>query len=227
MNKYGDLLKKIDFFLKLATSDKGESGSKFSVEKLKKICHNYYTLYINKIIGYKLAKHMISYANKFLPELGYGKARIVYKLTPASVLKIAKNDFGLIQNKTELDIFTNPETAPMVTKIFDYDTHDNWIIAEYVIPLKSEEEFKELTGMVFSSFYDAISFSLDEYDSYSKGPYIKTNIDNHELVLNTIKTVKATGLIWSELEYIGHWGKTADGRIVVLDYGFREDDQIH
>lgn len=225
MNKYGDLLNKADFFLKLAIARnkvKIELESSFSVEKLKDICRNHYAYGIKYLIT-----DLINYADQSLKEpIGRGSSRIVYRVNAKKVLKIAKNNLGLLQNQMELDVFTNPEAAPMVTKIYDYDANNSWIISEIVREIKSHEEFEKLTGMAFIDFYDALRFGLGVYDSYYRGPYIESNIDNNELVLNTIKTIKATGLMLDELYYIGHWGKTADNRVVVLDYGYSEDTPI-
>ena len=42
-------------------------------------------------------------------------------------------------------------------------------------------------------------------------------------VLNIVKSLESSELLIGDLLNAGHWGKTADGRIVLLDYGFTRD----
>jgi hypothetical protein len=86
----------------------------------------------------------ISYARKFLPELGKGSSRITFALSGGKVLKIATNKAGFEQNKTEVEVFTKTKSQ-YVTTIFDFAPNFKWIISEIVNPL-SLEKFQQIYG---------------------------------------------------------------------------------
>lgn len=47
-------------------------------------------------------------------------------------------------------------------------------------------------------------------------------LKNNEFVRATAALVSDVGLVSGDLSFNGHWGKTPDGRVVILDYGFTE-----
>lgn len=160
---------------------------------------------------------MRGYADSFLQVLGEGSSRVAYALSSNKVLKIALNGKGVDQNIAELDVFTNPATKPMVAKVQDYDPEYRWIIADSVRIFNSEEEFEKETGVNFKEFVEDIKQSL-----------IRKQQPESDLAVSTLKTIMSSNLMLGDVARIEHWGKSSDGRVVLLDYGFtKEVWQLH
>lgn len=183
----------------------------------------------------------LDYARKTLQDtndnfLGSGTSRIVYRLDSKRVLKIARmSEIGAAQNSEEkqlTDLF--PELFPRIYRAAD---DGSWLISEIVRPLSDEEEFLQLSGFTWPLFAGVI-FSADQKNS------IKTAIDSlpnnpegygypkgtdlKEKAMGMIKKplfrkiIQAMGadLLVGDITVLEHWGKTADGRLVILDAGF-------
>lgn len=169
------------------------------------------------------ADTMRAYAAQFLDVLGTGSSRSAYLLRSKRVLKIALNEKGLAQNEAELDVFTNPRSKPIVAKVYDADAHQRWLVSDLVRPVANVEEFKSLTG-------------LDWVDEF--GPLVSAGIqagraapDSPALVKAIVDTARENNLLSADImqtdfskgvnkNTLGHWGKTPDGRVVLLDYGY-------
>ena len=163
--------------------------------------------------------------------LGQGSSRTVFVIDSKRVLKMAMNDKGIAQNKAELDIAMDPVSSGIVSRIFQYDPGFKWVISELVRPLSNEEEFKRLTGIPWSIFsflvanptkswrdvigYYSKFFPREDLSQVSKSTFT-------DVVINSLLTMKKE-LVSTDLAKIGHWGKTADQRVVLLDYGFTDD----
>jgi hypothetical protein len=183
---------------KVRTTKKGSSfGSKFDIRKFKSL---------------KDIKEINAYADSFLQKLGQGSSRAAYILSSSKVLKIAVNKKGIAQNKTEMDVFTNPQTKPMISKIVDYDPEYTWLLADSVREFKSERDFEIAAKIRFDDF-------IDEVRNVKTGK----SETNNQLVMNTVNTMNSTDLLIGDLAIVEHWGKSADGRVVLLDYGFTKE----
>ena len=155
---------------------------------------------------------MKAYANSFLQLLGEGSSRVAYALSSNKVLKIAINKKGIDQNLAELDVFTNPATKPMVAKVQDYDPEYRWLVADSVRIFSNEAEFEKETGLDFKEFTEEVKNAL-----------IKKVMPESDLAANTLKTIINSNLMLGDVARIDHWGKSSDGRVVLLDYGFTKD----
>ena len=146
---------------------------------------------------------MHHYLHLTLQVIGKGTARTVYLLPNTNwVLKMGGIDKGGAQNKVEVDLYTNPKLKNILAKIIDFHPNYYWIVAERVDPI-SKEEFKKLTGINIEDLY--------KYDE----PFDSNNqFLNRYFNLTTNST-----LWWEELWKLEHWGKTKEGRLVLLDYG--------
>lgn len=177
--------------------------------------------------------HCINYAMNTLKELGEGSSRKTFILSSNYVLKVAYTR-DLSQNKAEVDAYTHPQTRDVFAKIYDFDENYYWLISEIVRPLQSEDEFYKLTGLKLEDSYKPFVMISQK----TKVPGIITIIkdfihDDEQLpssfteqqkqfVISLINVFKTMRLDYGELRYIGHWGKTKDGRVVILDYGISD-----
>jgi len=183
---------------KVGTTKKSSSfGSKFDIRKFKSL---------------KDIKEMNAYANSFLQKLGQGSSRAAYIFSSSKVLKIAINKKGIAQNKTEMDVFTNPKTKPMISKVVDYEPEYTWLLADSVREFKSERDFEIAAGISFDDFiYDVKDVKAGRLET------------DNPLVMNTVNTMNSTDLLIGDIAIVEHWGKSADGRVVLLDYGFTKE----
>ena len=172
----------------------GQFGDKFDLKKFKSITD---------------PQEMTKYCAAFLDVLGHGSSRIVFTLSGRHALKIAWNAKGIAQNEAEVDTFTNPKSKNVVAKIYSSADDFRWVIADLVKQFKDEKEFESLTGVMFDTFTNQISQAL-EGETKGKAP----------MVMAAAETVKQNKLIMGDVMKIDSWGKTPDGRPVLLDYGF-------
>ena len=144
---------------------------------------------------------------------GTGSARAVYLIDSSKVLKHAMNAKGIAQNQAELEAYTNPKVKPIVAQIYDYDNNFKWLISELVKPMQSFAEFEELSGVDFPWFRNQLWSIQDKTiapETFEKSPMLRQ-------VASLIKHEKSMVADMQEME---HWGKTSDGRLVLLDYGY-------
>lgn len=178
---------------------KGLMGDKFDLKRFKALPDE---------------RSMLAYASKFLDRLGSGSSRSAFLLSGKYALKIALNEKGLAQNNAELDVFTNPESKPIVAKVYGADEDNRWLISDLVKPLQNPDEFDSLTGTNWDDFVETVKDHLGK-----KGT--KTAVPD-EFTSTVISNAKANNMLVGDIEEIHHWGKTPDGRAVLLDYGFTE-----
>jgi len=195
-----DLIKEYVSFIveKIRTAKKNsEFGDRFNFKKFKSL---------NNV------RKMKAFADSFLQKLGQGSSRAAYVFSSNKVLKVAINKKGIAQNKTELDVFTNPQTKPMISKIVDYDPNYMWLLADSVREFKSERDFEIAAGISFDDFiYDVKDVKAGRLET------------DNPLVMNTVNTINSTDLLIGDIAIVEHWGKSADGRVVLLDYGFTKE----
>ena len=174
----------------------------------------------------------VLYCNQNLKRLGAGTSRIVYQVEPGTVLKLAKNDRGLQQNRHEANEYNQTYFSEVRTNVLDYD-HENdlWVISEIATKI-TPEIFKQYTG-----------FDFDKFDKYINLKYGENNgkkiTDKHYLTFLTpdekekmgkddfIEEVKLfmfnNNLDPSDVGRISSWGLVdRDGhkQVVLTDYGY-------
>ena len=187
-----------------------------------------------------------------LPYMGRGSSRVVYALSTGKVLKISRDETGIAQTEAEVSVWSNPSTKEVAAQVFDFDPDYNWSVMEiartFEVPyndyngsLEHELGIPTAYGVVFEirDIADALLSDRSDgllpeqitdkllelprgqeivlrkrLDKYLENPHPFVNkivdlIDNNDL---------NTGDVVSD-----HFGKTADGRIVLIDYGLSED----
>jgi hypothetical protein len=157
----------------------------------------------------------LEYAQTYLEPIGAGSSRAAFILTGRYALKVALNDKGLAQNEAEFTAYqkTTEETRKIVAKVYQHGSSFQWLISDLVKPLKTAAEFKSLTGEDFEKLCDNIE------ELYTNG---QPNEDS-ELLDAVENLINDNELEWADLTDLWQWGKTPDGRAVVLDYGFTTD----
>ena len=214
---HNKLLRFAEMFYSLATSEEMPRDSK-DVPTVLKNLENLQTYAARK-----------KYAEANLKHLSSGSARIVYLTPDKTVVKLAKNDKGIAQNKAE----TNPEMkSKFLNEVIKHAKNDSWMETHYLDKITGAQ-FEEMTGIPFSDFDEAIRFGLKNV-SENTGLTKPKNFDKVEKS-EIYKEVKRIGeqfkLMPGDLARISSWG-TKDGRPVLIDAGltaevfadFYEDD---
>lgn len=186
----------------------------------------------------------VAYATQNLPKIGEGSSRIVFAFSSSKVLKIAKNEWGIAQNKAELELFTHSANNSLATKIFDYSPDYKWIVSEIVKPFENRRgAFTSHLGFnedvlqnIFFNHKTFIDFQRqtereplpDEEDTSWFAQKIR---ERKKILANP----KATQFIEDMFEMIKthklhpgdlvpeHFGLTVDGQIRLFDYGYNQE----
>lgn len=163
---------------------------------------------LSEFEGLESLEDMLSYAKAHLRELYKGTGRYTFILTSKKVLKIALNKDGIKQNKFEVDFLERvPSSAKDIfTNVYQSDADHKWIIADLVNPLFDDEKGYE-------TFSRTAGFDFDNL-----GPSIRSDKNTNSELVQKLRAVKSL-IDTSELTLLFNWGLTADGRLVVLDYG--------
>lgn len=91
--------------------------------------------------------------------INQGSSRTVYEIDEYWVLKVAKSKAGIRQNEKESQIFHNRDTRYFAASNPVSHEDDLWIVVQKLIPLQSEEEFEQETGIDFYTFFEIVEES--------------------------------------------------------------------
>jgi len=170
----------------------------------------------------------------------------VFSLSSKSALKVAADLKGIAQNMKEIEVSEDPDIN-ILARVKDYSPDGLWVVSELVRPL-SKGEFTKLIGCPPHTMYEALENTnslaklearIEEIGNPNDKEYLDSVVDaslldsqlkNFHAVLE--KRPKAQEMFDSLLKLSGKYdipgiefsdeaqfGKTPDGRIVVLDYG--------
>lgn len=165
-------------------------------------------------------EEMTEYASKFLKKIGEGSTREAYIFSQKKVIKIAKDDKGITQNETEAKISKDEGIKNIVAKVFEEDPQHKWITSEIVDPLENidaENTFENISGISWVTFAGTI-YPIIRYKKYDQVDQIK-----NQFIKDVTIAIITHNLHISDILRVDHWGKTSDGRLVLLDYGFTGD----
>lgn len=160
------------------------------------------------------------YAEKHLKHLSSGSSRIVYKASDGTIVKLAKNDKGIAQNKAE----ANPKMkSKFLNEIIDYSKNYAWIQTHFLKKIKVGD-FKEMTGLDFSDFGDSISYGLKNVSGNSdkKKPASFDEVSKSEIYKEMNKIGKKFKLMPGDLSRISSWG-TKNNLPILIDAGLTQD----
>lgn len=189
--------------------------------------------------------------SKGLQKVGEGSSRTAYILSSRFALKLAGSfktqyvekytEAGTAQNQQEFTTWNNapPAVKAVIPESYKVEPTENlWLVADLVRPLKSIEEFFELSGGLHPT---SISSVLQSYYSNSSeedyGRNSTSRIESRKKIETTIKKNKTAKRVFKGLQQavsafkldpvdfggIRQWGKTALGKTVLLDYGASND----
>lgn len=202
------LLRFANMFYSLAAGEELPPDS----DDLKTVLSN-----IEKLETYNARKN---YAERNLKHLSSGSSRIVYLTPGKTIVKLAKNDKGIAQNKAE----ANPKMkSKYLNEIIGCAKNYSWCETYYLDKI-TEKEFEEMTGLKFNDFGDSIRYGLRNVS----GNTDKEKPENFDEVSKSdiYKELKDIGekfkLLPGDMARISSWG-TKDGRPILIDAGLTRD----
>lgn len=178
-------------------------------------------------------KEVFNYAVKRLEYIAHGSSRATFVLTGNKVLKVAINQAGVAQNEQEIDVFTNPKTKNITTRI--YQSHPNylWLVSETVKPFQDEFELEKFLDLgilhdwqlTFDQFISsAVQGNTDYLNDLTRARHDNSS-DLIDLSKSIHDLVDASNIDigWGDLAKHDSWGRSSDGRFVLLDFGLSGD----
>lgn len=160
------------------------------------------------------------YAEINLKHLSSGSSRIVYESKDGTIIKLAKNDKGIAQNKAE----ANPKMkSKYLNEIIKHADNYSWIETHYLDKI-TVKDFKKMTGLDFEDFGQSIRYGLR---------HVSGNIDKEkpkkfdEVAKSEIyKELKEIGnkfhLMPGDLARISSWG-AKDKHPTLIDAGLTKE----
>jgi len=198
---YTKLVKLAQFFYSLATE----------AEELPDDSKNLKTI-LSNIDKLETFRAKIDYCEKNLKHLSSGSSRIVYSTPNNTVIKLAKNNKGIAQNKVEC----NPKMkSKFLNKILDCSKDYNWIEVEYLDKI-TESEFEEMTGLNFKEFGNCLKYLCKK--SSGKKPDGFEDCKDSEVVQEMVRLCKDFNLLYGDIERISSWG-CKDNKPILIDSG--------
>ena len=180
----------------------------------------------------------VEYCNKMLGDpIGDGSSRVVYQLDDGSVLKLAKNDKGVAQNKLEieyskenysknLDLFPNVLNGTDENKFL-------WVVSEYVLPAK-EQDFGKVCGFPWEMVKSFIAWCGNIRKDVHGGAcsdedaeYMLDEDSGREgFLINLMDFINSFNASAADLLRIENWGmcmRNGKPKMVILDSGLNEN----
>lgn len=180
---------------------------------------------------------MIRAAKKFgLEELGIGSSRFVFSIDGERVLKIARNQKGVEQNKLELTAGRDAQVHDLLSSVYESSPEYAWLIAEAVEPLddgdvkRAEEltgvpwiEVRRLLGLSDKEEFNATAEEVTSKLAGSKGG----SRGGGTSCLRGAEFITALGgfldryrdMLPGDIVKLSSWGVNKKGCLVLLDYG--------
>jgi len=165
-------------------------------------------------------KARVEYAEKNLKHMSSGSSRVIYELNKDTVLKLAKNERGIAQNKVE----ANPKMkSKYIVETLKADRNGLWKTSPMCEKI-TEKEFEKMVGFNFKDFGEVLSYEMNKDVDDGKKPKIKDydKIAKSEIVKELKRLGKEFDLLSGDMIRISSWGRKGN-QIKILDTGLTED----
>ena len=160
------------------------------------------------------------YAEKNLKHLSSGSARIVYSTSDDTIIKLAKNDKGLAQNKAE----SNPKMkSKFLNKTLKHAKNHSWVEVNYLDKI-TVKDFLKMTGIEFEDFGRAIRYGLKNVSGNTdkEKPKNFDKVSESEIYKDLKRIGEKFDLMPGDLARISSWG-CKDNCPVLIDAGLTKE----
>jgi len=185
------------------------------------------TMFSRKQTSYK---KMIAYAKERAQQVGRGSSRVAF-IVPYqgrdTVLKVATNGKGLIQNEEEADLLGDPlvEQTGITIPMIDADQENGyeltWIHTEYAEKITKKQLELFFGGVDMLSITMYIDDKAGRGSRYTKAPDIPDEVKNNPYYSALETLVGTFGLPAKDLSVKSNWG-IYKGEPVIIDLGYTE-----
>lgn len=197
------IVKLVDIFYSLASEELPPDSS-----DLKTI--------LNNIEDLETYQARIKYAEDNLKHLSSGSSRLVYQASDKSIIKLAKNDKGIAQNKAE----ANPKMkSDFLNEIISSSKDGSWIQTHFLDKI-TEKEFEKLTKIPFEDFGEALTHGVKK--SSGSDPKGFEKISKSAIYKEMKRLCDKFHLLPGDIVRISSWG-TKDKKPVLIDAGLTEE----
>ncbi len=172
---------------------------------------------IQKLETYNARK---KYAEKNLKHLSSGSSRIVYLTPEKTILKLAKNDRGIAQNKVESN---SKMKSKYLNKVLRKASNHAWIEVSFLKKI-TVKQFEKMTDLDFDDFGEAINYGLKSVSGSKdmKEPDNFDEVSKSSIYKDLVAVGKKFKLMPGDIARISSWG-TKDGLPVLIDAGLTKD----
>ena len=167
----------------------------------------------------------MDFANRNLNKISSGSGRIVYDIDGTKVFKLAYNQKGIVQNEAEISAVAYDDYDDILTKIFEFDDNNYWLVAEKARKL-SKERFRQLVGFDISDVsHYLINDDLELHGKsgvYYIDPKINSEMHENEFIQRLRNFMIDYDQHSGDLKRLSTYGEVireGTPSIVLIDYG--------
>lgn len=174
-----------------------------------------------KIDSFNSFAQKIKYCKSIFNQLASGSSRVVFEYDNDYVLKVAKNEKGIAQNKLENDGFI--QQSDCVTKIIKEGNDNSWLLVQRAKKI-TPKMFEGLTGINFKLFGNYIDARVN-FKKYYIAQMSKEELDklsDNEFVNDVLDIMVNFDMPIGDIARISSWGEVG-GKAVLTDYGLSKD----
>lgn len=178
----------------------------------------------------------IRYCEARLDRIAQGSSRVVYRVDPQMVLKLAKNTKGLAQNQAELDFSEDGYLGDsgLIAKVYNHHPQLHWLEVEGAQKL-TPSVFKQITGFNWKDFQGALYDHGHAVNGHRNDLHSPSGVDpdivadmweDQDFVYQVFDYIGTFQVSVGDLTRISSWGwiQRPDGpEVVLVDYGLTKD----
>lgn len=174
---------------------------------------------IDELNNQKTISQKLFYCRTHLKEIAKGSSRNVFDFGE-TVIKIARNQKGIEQNKVERDIGKiKPDCVPNLIMFSD---DCSWNVFEKVEPV-TKEEFEKLTNITLTILHELLKYKKDRKRKNIDVDYKKENqIQNNKLLNELSQLIERYNLSVGDMVRISSWGQK-NGKVLLIDFGLTSE----
>lgn len=188
----------------------------------------------------------IEYLRNTAMRIGAGSSRVVFAISPKRVIKLAGGSrladdiekvidsgtdkgnmrkAGEYQNHLEMKTYKESSGADygkLLPMCYELAGDDSWLLAELVRPLGSDHELARLMGMDINQYKDWMSIMYSgRYDTRRAQYFFRDLRSRGMQMVEMIRSFLDSNpdIEKADMTRPEQWGKGADGRLVLLDFG--------
>jgi predicted ABC-type ATPase len=169
-----------------------------------------------------------------LKVVGTGSSRLVFDLKNNRVVKIARNNKGIEQNKLEASAGRDPQVERILASVWEFADDFSWVVADKVEPLEDGDgaRAEKIVGISWNELRDLVNAGANRENAVTsvEGGETKTKKSVEKGTAGCLKgdsflssvdyfMTRYEGLLPGDIAKLSSWGVTEQGCLVLLDYG--------